>query len=113
MPRTPISRTAAVSAPLPQPAPAWAEAYLGRVKYNSPPSSTFDDFGDHLAIHVGQAPVDAIVPIGEARVVDAEKVEHGGVRVVAVSGMFGDFVGPFMARSKANAALETTSGKPV
>src|SRR5256885_12615918 len=69
--RTPISRTGAVSALLLQLAPAWAEAYLGRVKYNSPPSSTLEEFGNYLAIHVGQA-------------IDAQQVQHGGVRVVAV-----------------------------
>ena len=76
-------------------------------------AARLDYVGDDLAVDVGEAPVDAVVAICEARVIDAEKVQHGGVGVVAVSGMLGYFVRPFIARSEAHATLETASREPI
>jgi hypothetical protein len=47
---------------------------------------------DDRAMHIGQAAVDAVVTKGEALVVDAELVQHGGVQIVAVGGIDGGFV---------------------
>jgi hypothetical protein len=40
------------------------------------------DFGDDMAMDIGEAPFDAVVIIGQALVVDAQEVEDGGVEVV-------------------------------
>ena len=48
-------------------------------------------------MHIRQAAVDAVVAEGEALVVDAEQVQHGGVDVVAVSGVLCGAVGPGVA----------------
>ncbi len=40
-----------------------------------------------MPVHVRQPPVDAVVWDGEALVVDAQKMEHGGVDVVDLRGV--------------------------
>ena len=42
----------------------------------------------HVAGHVGQAEVAALEAVGELRVVDAQQVQHRGVQVVNVDGVF-------------------------
>ena len=42
-----------------------------------------EDLGDHVAVHVGQPAVDAVVADGQPLVVDAEQVQDRGVEVVA------------------------------
>ena len=43
------------------------------------------DLLDHLAVHVGQAALDAVVVVGQLLVVEAEQVQDGGVEVVDAS----------------------------
>ena len=69
-----------------------------------------DEVGDDGAVDVGEAAVDAVVAVGEALVIDAEKVEHRRMDVVAVDGFFDGFVGPFVGGSVADAAFAAASG---
>ena len=43
---------------------------------------SFQEVGDHVPVHVGQPAVDAVVPHGQLRVVDAEQVQDRRVDVV-------------------------------
>jgi hypothetical protein len=53
--------------------------------------------GDHLAFHVREAALDAVVLEGEALEVEAEEVEDGGVEVVermdVLHGFLAEFIG--------------------
>src|SRR5258706_65010 len=51
---------------------------------------------DHVAMHVRQSSIDSVVAEGQARMVDAEEVQDGGVEVVAVDGGLGA-PGPLVA----------------
>ena len=46
-----------------------------------------EDLLHHLAMHVGQAEVAALVAIGQPRVVDAQQVQDRGVQVMDVDGV--------------------------
>jgi hypothetical protein len=50
------------------------------------------DLGDQVAVDIGQAHVAAIEKIGQAGVVDAQQVQHGGVKVVDRDGLALGFV---------------------
>ena len=67
---------------------------------------------DHLPMHVGQPPVDAVVAEGQPRVVDAQQVQHRGVHVVAVGRLVRRLVRPLVARAVAHAALDAAAGQP-
>src|SRR5215472_5268518 len=45
------------------------------------------DLHDHIAVDVGQAPIDAIMAEGQFLVVDAELMQNGGVQIIAISGV--------------------------
>ena len=46
--------------------------------------SSAQNLVNHLAVYIGQTAIDAVVGEGETRVVDAEKVQNGGVEVMVV-----------------------------
>ena len=43
---------------------------------------------NHMAMHVGEASVDTVVPDGQTRVVDSEQMQDCGVDIVACGRMF-------------------------
>ena len=59
----------------------WIEDYL----------ESGDEFADNVAIDIGQAEISAGVAVGQLLMVDAEQVEHGGVKVVDGDGLFDGF----------------------
>ena len=63
---------------------------------------------EHVAVHVGQAAVDAVVAHEEAGVVDAEEVEESGVDVVHLRHFLPveGFVAPGVAFAGDDAALD-------
>src|ERR1700694_2704690 len=65
-----------------------------------------EDLADYMAVHVRQAPVDAVVPEGQALVVDTQEVEDSGVQVVAVGLAPGGLVAEFVALAVGAAALD-------
>src|SRR5580658_5864331 len=58
-----------------------------------------DEFRDDMAMHVGQAAVDAVVAERQPRVVEAEQVQNGGVDVVDLGVILavGRLIAPFVA----------------
>ena len=54
----------------------------------------------------------ALVLVGEAFVVDAEAVHHGGVEVVDLDGVLGDVVAEVVGFSVADAGFDASSGHP-
>src|SRR4051812_28100699 len=53
-----------------------------RDRFRAPSGASRYDLADDLSVHVGESAVGAVVAEGEALVVDAEKVERGGVVIV-------------------------------
>src|SRR5262245_21120212 len=47
-----------------------------------PPAFSGQQLLDHMPMHVGEAAVDAVVAHRQLLVVDAQKMQHGGVNVV-------------------------------
>src|SRR5438128_1039504 len=80
--------------------------------FRSPTSDLGQDFPDHIAVHVGQAPVGAVVTEGEPLVVDAEEVQEGCVEIVAVGFSRLSLPGPFVALAVGDAALDARAGHP-
>src|SRR5688572_1953177 len=76
----------------------------------SPPTIILsrDDLADHVAVHVGQAAIDAVVTHGEPGVVDAQKVHDRRVDVVDLRRMLaiGRFVTPVVAQTVRHAAAD-------
>ena len=66
----------------------------------------------HLAVDVGQAEVAAGVAVGEAGVVEAEEVEHGGVQVVDVDRLVRGGEAEFVGAAVDLAPLDATAGEP-
>ena len=67
-----------------------------------------DDFG---GFHAGEFGVESLVLEGEALVVDAELVEHGGVEVADVDGVFDGIVAEVVGSSVDGAAIDSAAGK--
>src|SRR6185312_16071222 len=62
---------------------------------------------------VGEAEVAALEAVGEARVVEAEEVEDGGVEVVDVDGVFGDVEAEVVGFAEGDAGFYTAAGEPI
>lgn len=56
------------------------------------------DFVKHVSMHIGQAPVNSVMPHGQLCVVDSQQMQRGGVDVVHLSGVVSiqRFVAPFV-----------------
>jgi hypothetical protein len=67
---------------------------------------------NHISEDVCNFAIDAVVPVSQAFVVEAEKMEHRGVSIVAVSWFIGHFVRPFVASAIAEAALKSAACEP-
>ena len=71
--------------------------------------------GEDLVYHPrlldpGELEVEALELVGEALVVDAEEVEHGGVEVVDGDGVPGDVVAEVVGGAPGGAALDAAAG---
>src|ERR1022692_1255343 len=62
-----------------------------------------------LAMHVGQPIVAALEAVGEARVVEAQAMQNGGVEVVDVDGAIDDVVAVVVGRAVADAGLDAAA----
>ena len=67
---------------------------------------------NYFAGDVGKAVVAAAVVVGEAFVVDAQEVKDGGVEVVDVDFVFGDFGADFVSGAIADAAFGAAAREP-
>ncbi|SVE26634.1 uncharacterized protein METZ01_LOCUS479488, partial [marine metagenome] len=67
-----------------------------------------------MPVHVRQPPVDAVVWDGEALVVDAQKMEHGGVDVVDLRGVGAveGLVAPLITFSGSHSPLNAAAAEP-
>ena len=73
-----------------------------------------DDLVNDVSVDISQTPVDAVVLYGEAFVVDAEKMEQGGVNVIHLCGICAvlGFVAPFITFPKGGASFDASSCQP-
>jgi hypothetical protein len=67
---------------------------------------------DDVAVDVGEAAVDAVVPKCQLLVIDPEEMENGRVHVIAIGRVFHCLVGPFIALAVGDAALHAAARKP-
>src|SRR5439155_11441958 len=66
----------------------------------------------NFAVHVGQPTFDAIVVIAQARMVEAEEVQHRRVEIVNRGDVFHGLVPEIVRRAVAEAALHAGAGQP-
>ena len=75
-------------------------------------SESGEDWGDDLAVDVGEAEVAAAVAEGELLVVEAEQVQDGGVEVVHVDLVLRGLVAEFVGRAMGEAGFHAGAGEP-
>ena len=51
-----------------------------------------DDWFHHVSMNVGQSKVATLIPVGQAFVVDSQKVQYGGVKIVNMNSVLRDVV---------------------
>src|SRR5262245_39430800 len=69
-------------------------------------------FSDDSTVHVRKPSFDAVVVKREAFVVDAEKVEDGGMEIVPGDGLMHGFPANIVRAAKGHAVLEAGAGEP-
>src|SRR5438128_2650441 len=70
-----------------------------------------EDLRDHVPVDVRQSEISALVAEGQALVVDAAKLEHGGVEVVDVADVFDGAVAQFVGGAVDGAGLDAAAGE--
>ena len=65
----------------------------------------------HLAGDTGKAHVQTLMAVGQSLVVQAEAMEHGGVQVIGVDGIFFDGPSDIISATVDLAALEAAAGQ--
>ena len=65
-----------------------------------------------MPVNIGQAALDAVLVVGQSFMVDAQHMQRGGVKVVAVRWVFCSFEADVVAGAVAGAALDATTGQP-
>ena len=63
-------------------------------------------------MHVGETHLAAVEQIGQALVIHAHQVQHGGVDIVIGNGLLGGFVAEVVGRADHLAAADSGSGHP-
>lgn len=71
-----------------------------------------EDLLDDVPMHIRQAALDAVVVVAELFVVEAEQMQRGGVKIVAVGGVFGGFEAEVVGGAVSSASLDATTGHP-
>jgi hypothetical protein len=68
-----------------------------------------------MAMNIGEAPVDRIVPHRQSLVIKSKLVKHGGVSIVHGCGILSVswFVSPLITFTVSYSSLKAPSGKPV
>src|SRR5436190_24224530 len=72
---------------------------------------SIEQFTDSIPMHIGQPPIDAVVPKSEYSVIDSEQVQYRGVNIIAVSRIARRFVGPFLAFAVSHPARDAAAGQ--
>ena len=70
------------------------------------------DVGHDMPMHIGQPKIPSAIAVGEFQVVDAEKVENGGVEIVPGGAMKGRFPADVVRAAVGNAVFEPGSRPP-
>ena len=70
-----------------------------------------EDVFDYVAMYIGEAEIAALKTVGEALVVNAEKVQDGGLQVVNVDFAGGDVEGEVVGLAVAISAFYATAGE--
>ena len=71
-----------------------------------------EDIPDDVAVDIGEAVITTGVSPGQAGVVDAEKVQDGGMEIVDVYSIFRNCRSNVVSAAKAHAALDAAAGQP-
>ena len=68
-----------------------------------------------MPMDIREAAVKAVVPHGQSLMVDAQQVQHGGIDVVNLRGIFPveRFIPPLVALAMGDSALNAASSEPV
>ena len=68
-----------------------------------------DQILQHVAVHVGEPPLDAVVVDREPRVIDGEEMQGRGVEVVAIVRFLGGLEAQLVARAAARAPIDAAA----
>ena len=68
------------------------------------------DFADDIAMDIGKAALEAVMKEGEAFMVEAEEVEHGGVEVMEGMDVLGCLEAEFVGGAMADTGLDAGTG---
>ena len=63
-------------------------------------------------MHVGEAEVATGVPVGQAFVIDTQKMQDGGLEIMHSDNVLGDVVSQFITCTMNHAALDSRTGHP-
>src|SRR5262249_58512043 len=66
----------------------------------------------HVAVHVGQPALDAVVVERQALVIDAEQVQDGGVKIVDIDRVLGGLPADVVGRSVSDAVFQPGACQP-
>ena len=70
------------------------------------------DLVNHVAMHIRESTIDAILSIGQSLVVNSQEVQDGGMEIVAVRAALDCLVTPFVALAVAGTLFHARSGQP-
>src|SRR5690348_11002972 len=81
---------------------------------NSPVMSTLlcQQLADYLPLHVGQAEIPSLVPIGQLCVVETQALQNRGLQVVNVHFVFNDVEPEVVGFAEHLSGADPASGKP-
>src|SRR4051794_28213960 len=80
--------------------------------FTAGPRALNQNLPNNVAVHVGQTVVAALIFERQARVIDAQQMEDGGVQVVHMHGVGGDVVGEVIGLAEGEAGLDAGAGQP-
>tara|TARA_A100001037_G_scaffold238378_1_gene217801 strand:+ start:383 stop:613 length:231 start_codon:yes stop_codon:yes gene_type:complete len=67
-------------------------------------------FLNHVAVHIGEAALDAVVVKGQLFVVEAQEMEHGGVKIMEGVDILGGLESEFVGGAMTDAGLNAGTG---
>ena len=65
---------------------------------------------DHMPVHIGKTPINAVVPEGQEFVVEAEKMKYGCMQIVNGQNVFDRLEAELIGRAEADARFDSSAG---
>ena len=69
------------------------------------------DWFDHMAMHIGESEMASLIVVGQAFVIDPQKVEDGRVKIMNMNSAFRDTVRVLVRLAVGRTSLNPATGK--